>query len=166
MNATDVIGWIVDGDYYCVNCTPTNEEDRTKDICAGGSAPIFCGSETDSFSHCEVCEELIPEVLTSEGWASVVLSLRGFLLERRGRPEILHQWAKHLDGSSTDPEEREMISLARLATDPDAVKRAALNEMTRLEGVKAALDKAAPCEKCEDPTCTAVRALKEMFHVR
>jgi hypothetical protein len=89
MNATDVIGWIVDGTYYCPSCSPTNDTNEH-------ATPIFGDSETDSFSHCADCEELIPENLTDHGWKDLVEAAVDYLVKRRGRAEIQWQWFEHV----------------------------------------------------------------------
>lgn len=118
MNATDVIGWVVDGEHYCDNCTPTKDENNN-DV-----QPIFAESETDSFSHCCVCEELIPENLTVAGMDAVLRKMEAYLIHREGRPEILHQWAERVAGqfgASEQPDEQTRALCFR-ATEEDAVK--------------------------------------------
>lgn len=58
MNAADVIGWYLNGSPFCADCF-TGDEDA--------ASPVFGDSESDSFSHCEECGDLIPESLTSDG---------------------------------------------------------------------------------------------------
>jgi hypothetical protein len=87
MNAADVIGYIVSGTYYCPDCTPSTGDD---------ASPIFADSETDSFSHCAECEDLIPEALTEEGREEALEALRAYLVSRSGRAVIVRQWAEEL----------------------------------------------------------------------
>jgi hypothetical protein len=113
MNATDVIGWIVDNTYYCTSCSPTNDTNEH-------ATPIFGDSETDSFSHCADCEELIPETLTSDGWKDVEERFERYLWQRAGRPEILKQWAEHV--SPGDEETKRLIELVKKACDYEIQK--------------------------------------------
>lgn len=113
MNA--VIGYIVGGEYYCPDCTPSTDEMK--------SEAIFVDSNADSWLHCCTCESLIPEHLTSDGLDSVLRALRDFLVRRSGRPEILRQWAEELHGSlRLEPGEAEAVALVREATDEAAIE--------------------------------------------
>jgi hypothetical protein len=107
MNATDVIGWIVDDTYFCPACTPSTDENVI---------PIFGDSETDSFAHCATCEELIPEVLTAEGIDRVMEDFEEWLEVRYGRPEILAQWAEHLTGAGADEVQDHIIAMVKSST--------------------------------------------------
>lgn len=80
MNATDVIGYVVNEcSVICADCLEEGEAD---------DSPLFATSETDSPTHCERCEALLPEALTSDGEAYV----REVVAEGSGRPEILAEW--------------------------------------------------------------------------
>jgi uncharacterized Zn finger protein len=103
MNAADVIGYVVKGDYFCPTCTPATEGD---DVIA-----IFGDSETDSFSHCSECEDLIPESLTSEGIERVIESFRDFLVSRRGRAEILSMWIEQVKVYSLESDEMVIVDV-------------------------------------------------------
>jgi hypothetical protein len=107
----DVIGYIVAGEYYCVACAPTNEEAEEVKAILGGQ------EYTDAWSHCCLCEELIPEQLTADGEIYHLDKLRAYLVDRKGRPEILHQWATVLREYYAYGVERELCDLAMGATE-------------------------------------------------
>lgn len=82
MNASDVIGYVVDEcSLICADCLADGEAD---------DSPIFPGSETDSPNHCERCGELLPETLTTEGQRYV----RERVWRGDGDPEVLAEWVR------------------------------------------------------------------------
>lgn len=84
-------------DPICADCAgdwrAVNDEHPDWDV-------ILDGSETDSFSHCDECESVIPESLTSDGVAYVLDALDEWRDEVcRGRIReagIIEQWAERL----------------------------------------------------------------------
>lgn len=112
MNAFDVIGYIVDGEYRCPSCNYDAD-----------GQPIFADSDTDSFSHCATCEELIPEVLTETGVEYTISHMEQFLTRREGRPEILRQWAEHMKeaGSTAFAAEDTVVRLTLEATEEQSL---------------------------------------------
>jgi hypothetical protein len=117
MNAADVIGWIVEDTYYCTSCTPTNDENEH-------AHPIFGDSETDSFSHCSECDELIPENLTDHGWKDLLETAEHFLVAREGNVDVQRQWHEHVKGWTTGDSDDKVIELWGEALKEDNVKRA------------------------------------------
>lgn len=124
MNATDIIGWIFEGTYLCTDHAPETEEEKE------AAQPIFADSETDSFSHCSECEALIPEKLTTEGFAEVMESFRLFLVRREGRAKIKEMWAEHVkNGMSLAAEEKVIIDLVLEACEENNVRALRRNVM-------------------------------------
>ena len=86
MNASDVIGYVDTengGPAVCDSCATADE--------ARAWSPIFADSETDSPTHCERCEDLIPEALTGDGARYVADALIDGM-RGDGRPCVLRQW--------------------------------------------------------------------------
>lgn len=76
MNAADVVGYIVDGAFYCAECG------------SDGMDAVFASSEWDSFPTCDSCTETCFDVsLTSEGFAYELEQIGTLLLRRT--PEAL-----------------------------------------------------------------------------
>ncbi len=94
MNSADVIGYVKDGMILCAECGERGGWDRDEEAGA-----VFADSETDSPSHCDDCEALIPECLTSDGVKYVHESFRRFLRShgKDGRLEVLTEWAREYD---------------------------------------------------------------------
>lgn len=103
MNATDIVGWIFNGEYFCCDCSPTNDEGESS------GQPIFADSETDCPNHCCSCEELIKEVLTSAGVDYVAEKFQDFLIKRDGRADILRQWTEEYKGCWANYEQGERV---------------------------------------------------------
>jgi hypothetical protein len=90
----DPIGYVVDASIFCPACARRTD------------SPIFEGSETDRPSHCEECEELIPESLTGDGVRYVLDALDDVRNGRGGRLEIVAAWAELLRWYGLDRRER------------------------------------------------------------
>ena len=84
------IGYVCDATIFCPVCAPDTE------------SPIFEGSEADCFSHCDKCEDLIPESLTQDGIEYTLEALDDARNGRGGRVEILDEWAAQLRDYSLD----------------------------------------------------------------
>ncbi len=84
MNAMDVIGYMDAGCTLCADCGSDDERE--------GMTAVFCTDETDSPSHCDRCEDLIHESLTTDGERGVCASVQAALEGRGGRKCILRQW--------------------------------------------------------------------------
>lgn len=87
MGWQDPIGYAFNGAIYCPDCAPD------------GADPIFEGSETDCPSHCDACEEYVPEALTPDGVRYVLEALSDARNGRGGRVEILDVWADALSSA-------------------------------------------------------------------
>ena len=96
MNSADVIGYVKDGMISCAECGERDGWDKDSGNDVGA---IFADSETDSPTHCDDCETLIPECLTSDGVRYVHESFRRFLRShgKDGRLEVLIEWAHQYD---------------------------------------------------------------------
>ena len=96
MNSADVIGYVKDGTILCAECGEREGWDKRPSDEVGA---VFPDSETDSPSHCEECEALIPQSLTSDGVKYVHAAFRRFLRShgKHGRAEILTEWAETFD---------------------------------------------------------------------
>lgn len=105
MNASDVVGSVIDGTYYCPTCAPSD-----------GGEPVFHDQETDSPSHCEVCDELIQETFTKHAINMMLDRMEDYLTKREGRKEILHQWAAGLEGYELDMAQEKVRDLCFWAT--------------------------------------------------
>ncbi len=69
----------------CADCAKV---ERTESVFAGADFEPLGAGETDTPTHCEKCEALIIENLTSDG----VEYVREALAENTRRPEVLAAW--------------------------------------------------------------------------
>jgi hypothetical protein len=111
----ETLGWYVTcDDAVCVECAPAGFADgdyRAWLRFPGWAGPIEItdggGSESDTPTHCHVCEALIPHRLTPDGYAYVGERLRDHLADGGGRAEIQRAWFDAY-GDGLDDETREL----------------------------------------------------------
>jgi len=56
------------------------------------------GGESDSPQHCDQCNVYLDNILTHDGLVYVIEHLQEYIDDHCGDPDVLDEWAEHLDG--------------------------------------------------------------------
>jgi Fe-S-cluster-containing dehydrogenase component len=104
MKSTDVVAWVdvANQEIYCANCSPSNE-----------FAPIFADTETDSPTHCTVCDELIDQNYTDACIEYMTNRMAAWLVRGEGKKEIIEMWAYKVDELYLGPVEQTVVDLTK-----------------------------------------------------